>query len=161
MLGLVRGLSGGTGRRRRLKISRRSPGVWVRFPPQAPIPRYARSCCRRWNSGARPSALRAAVFGHDSLLRHHSIRPRSGRIECGLPHGRPLAALGLVAEGGNSGLRARSPQRAGRCDTRSTLFGSRSALCVVTRCRNDHTNDFLLRPVEPACEPGGWFVFAG
>jgi hypothetical protein len=29
-------LSGGTGRRRRLKISRRSPGVWVRFPPQAP-----------------------------------------------------------------------------------------------------------------------------
>ena len=30
-------LSGGTGRRRRLKISRRSPGVWVRFPPQAPL----------------------------------------------------------------------------------------------------------------------------
>ena len=34
----IRGLSGGTGRRRRLKISRRSPGVWVRFPPLAPMP---------------------------------------------------------------------------------------------------------------------------
>src|SRR5688572_20903105 len=32
------GQSGGIGRRRRLKISRRSPGVWVRPPPLALIP---------------------------------------------------------------------------------------------------------------------------
>jgi hypothetical protein len=37
------GQSGGIGRRRRLKISRRSPGVWVRPPPLALIPRLARS----------------------------------------------------------------------------------------------------------------------
>src|SRR6185503_8782137 len=58
------GLSGGTGRRRRLKISRRSPGVWVRFPPQAPTVAHACEQPRElWLAGHATVVHRSAQRG--------------------------------------------------------------------------------------------------
>ena len=95
--------------------------MWVRFPPPAPIPRCARSWCRRWNSGTRPSALRASAFGHDSPppgifslhsvlvpkveLRHSAVGPSGLGLRARFPTSEKLSLrLGLGAEGGTQAL---------------------------------------------------------
>src|SRR5262245_32503485 len=88
---IVPGRSGETGRRTRLKISRRLPGVWVRFPPPAPfdsratrLRRVARSLMADPSGHDPPSARRTLAHG----------RPLWSRTARGASHGRPRGPRG-------------------------------------------------------------------
>src|SRR5687767_9790479 len=83
-----KGLSGGTGRRRRLKISRRSPGVWVRFPPQAPLDSPA-TRARSWQARTTGRASRVVWpprFTH-SMIPAPPIEPMLAKLVDSIPAG--------------------------------------------------------------------------
>src|SRR5688572_33411635 len=69
----LRGLNGGTGRRRRLKISRRSPGVWVRFPPQAPLQLRARHLYHHQRTWYSPNGTRLSLGSHLQFTRRSFV----------------------------------------------------------------------------------------